>query len=156
MRRAEALIERGDLEGAPINSVELALALYKDHPNLEGRIPRSLTTKGLWSVGVRRAGPPEVGDMLLFKPLKGTLEVAFVLEVVEGQALRAVAITRGAPRLIYAHLKLPHTRRLDGELINSYVRRATPSRSSSRSGSNELEGGGYLAGELLDEVRAIF
>ena len=155
--KADSLMSSGELEGAPLNSTELVLALYRSHPKLYGRVPSVITPKGLRSLGVRRAEAPQVGDLLIFKPLKDTLDVAVVLEVVKGQAVRAIALLRGAPRELKLHLKLPSARRLDDELINSYVRRAAQAQGGRAQGADEaLEPSGYLAGELLDEVRALF
>ena len=97
-----------------------------------------------------------MGDLLIFKPLKNTLDVAVVLEVVKGQAVRAIGLLRGAPRELKLHLKLPSARRLDDELINSYVRRAARVPGGGAQEGEVLEPSGYLAGELLDEVRALF
>lgn len=148
--QAARLVSAQDLGGAPINSTELLLALFRAHVSLKGRVPLSITPKGLRTLGVRRSGPPQRGDLLVFKELPNTLDVAVITEVQGAQALRAIGVLRGAPRALVLHLGQPDVRRVDGELINTYVRAARPDPSGA------LMEGGYLAGELLVDVRALF
>lgn len=148
--QAEKILNAQSLDGAPLNSTELLLALFRSHIRLKERVPLSITPRGLRTLGVRRFGIPQRGDLLVFKELPHTLDVAVILEVSGAQAIRAIAILREAPRTMLLHLGQPEIRRVDGEVINTYVREA-------RAGTQgELSEGGYLAGELLVDVRALF
>ena len=147
---AVKLIDAQSLGGAPINSTELVLALFRAHVSLKGRVPLSITPRGLRTLGVRRSGPPQRGDLLVFKELPNTLDVAVITEVRGAQAVKAVGILRGAPRALLIHLGQPDVRRVEGELVNTYVRGA------SLDETGAIAEGGYLAGELLVDVRALF
>jgi len=148
--QAERLIDSKGLDGAPISSTELILALYRSHLRLRDRVPLSITSRGLRGLGLRRSGVPRRGDLLIFKDSPHTLDAAVILEVKGSQAIKAVGVLRGAPRVIYLHLSQRDLRRVEGEVINSYVRAAA------EGPNGELLQGGYLAGELLVDVRALF
>ena len=153
-RRGAALMAAG-AEGAESaagvsSSLALARALYSGDPALAERLQGALRVSDLRGAGVRRGGRPQVGDLLVFRELPDSLDVAVVLEV-SGARLRAVGLLRGAPREVLVDLGEPSARRAGGELLNSYIRKARPA--PREEGAAECP---CLAGELLVDVRALF
>lgn len=141
---------QGPESGPPSSSLALARALYSGDPALAERLQGALRVSDLRGAGVRRGGRPQVGDLLVFRELPDSLDVAVVLEV-SGARLRAVGLLRGAPREVLVDLGEPSARRAGGELLNSYIRKARPA--PREEGAAECP---CLAGELLVDVRALF
>jgi len=151
-RRGEALLAPADAPGAPGGDpVGLARALYDADPALAHRLRGALRVEDLRGAGVRRGGRPQVGDLLVFRPLPETLEVAVVIAA-RGARLRAVGLLRGAPREVVVDLDAPAVRRDGAEVRNTYIRKAHPSPAA---GADAAECP-CLAGELLVDVRALF
>ena len=155
-RRGEALIAEGE-RGEPAtptaahaSALALTRAVYDADPALAERLRGALSADDLRGAGVRRGGRPRVGDLLVFRQHPDSLDLAVVLEV-RGARLRAVGLLRGAAREVRLDLDAPSTRRIDGEVVNTYLRKARPAEGD--------EGGAEcpcLAGELLVDVRALF
>ena len=83
------------------------------------------------------------GDLLFFHSVKGVPSYAIISKSHRSKGLEGITVTRGKIRYIRIDPARPHTRRRNGRIINSFLRIAA---------ANDRTGG-YLAGELIREVR---
>ena len=147
-KHAQEFIAAGELpDQAPLRSVELIRAIFLSHPELRPYLPSPLTLGELQAQSLRRPGRGYVGDLIIFKRLPNTLEIALVTEVMSSTRYRAVGILLGSVKQIELDLAAPSARRREGEVINTVIRRI-----KERDKPPHL----YLAGELFVEFRSLF
>ena len=148
-REANQIIKQGHLgTNVPLTEVALIRNLLRAASTLRDRAPALHTPGELRSAGRVRQSLPEVGDLLIFKELPSVPSVAMVIRRYTQRRFDAITITRGAPRRIMVDMDHPTLRRsADGKIINTYLRKIL---------RDDEDHEGYLAGSLVEEVRAIF
>ena len=130
-----------------LTPAELVYELYQGVKALKYRVPPNLSDIAVRRLGVRRIGGAKVGDLAIFKTQSHTPSVGVITEVIASGRYRAIVSLRGALRWITIDLNRPHIRRIDHQIINSFIRKIDES---------DQPPYFYLAGELLEEFRATF
>ena len=105
-------------------------------PELENVSIRAETA----SVPIRET---EVGDIVFFHRAHSIPQHAVIVQKAKGSGFVGVTIVRGKIRKIVVDPSRPYTRRRHGKVSNSFLRIKRPTD----------KGNGYLAGELIREVR---
>ena len=141
-------------EGGPLTTprpqteLELVRALYRASPLLNMRVPAQLTLIKARSLGVQRVGGGMIGDLIVFRPLSHAINLAVIYEHMGGQKYKALAFIRGGVRSIFIDLAHPNARRVNGTLVNSFIR----SIHSAQAQPPHF----YLAGESVQSLRALY
>ncbi len=147
-RRAQELIAAKHLpDRAPMTSLELVRAMFREHSLLKNRLPSPLTPGELRAMSIRRPGKGEVGDLVYFRELSRTLDYAIVYEVISKTRYRAIGLLLGEVRRIELDLSSPQTRRVGDQVINTIIRPIKETDSPPHL---------YLSGALFDEFRRLF
>lgn len=142
-RRLDALISKRKIEGR--KATELALLRAAFDGTGYARDAQSVRKIGALRRAGRRVSAPRTGDLLLFRTAGNTPGLAITRRV-RGTVIEAVAITRGAARLIRLDLRRPTVRRASGRIVNTFLR-------TIRAGDRPRTA--YLAGQLLNQVRDV-
>ncbi len=93
-----------------------------------------------------RRGRPRPADLVFFAGVDFGPRVGLVTRVLRGGVVEAMFIARGAVRRIRFDVRRPDERRVDGNIVNTFVR---PKR------RDDPPGTAYLAGQLVDSVRTL-
>jgi hypothetical protein len=93
-----------------------------------------------------RRGRPRPADLVFFAGADFGPRVGVVTRVLRGGVVEAAFIARGAVRRIRFDVRRADQRRVDGGIVNTFVR---PKR------KDDPPGTAYLAGQLVDSVRTL-
>ncbi len=107
--------------------------------------PENRSIEELKNLGRARQGTPKLGDLIFFEA-GGQAPQVGVFRRAQGQTYEVLAVTRGAARIVYVDLTHPHERRVNGRIVNSFLR--APKRQDSSKTA-------YLAGGLFRGARTL-
>jgi hypothetical protein len=142
-RRLKDIEGERRLYGQPVTDLALLKAAYN---GISGIAPVTSLTTLRSRTEPRRDGGVQPGDLLFFGGDRHVPSVAVVHRVIGRRTIEAAAVTRGAIRFIRVSPLDPHTRRRGGTVVNTFLRPKFP---------NDPAGTQHLAGQLLEDVRAL-
>lgn len=133
-------------EHSLVNSLTLLQHIYAQVPTLKHRLDGT-QDEGLAYLGVKRVGLPKAGDILIFRSLPHSLRFAMISKVHTDSSYQALSIMGHKIVILQVNVAQPHQRYHNKRIINSFVRKITPQDQAPFL---------YLAGESIQEIRALF
>jgi hypothetical protein len=129
-----------------VNALTLLQHIYAQVPTLKHRLDVT-QNEDLAYLGVKRVGFPKIGDILIFRSLPHSLRFAMVSKVHTESSYQALSIMGHKLFILQVNVARPHQRYYNEHIINSFVRKVTPQDQAPFL---------YLAGESIQEIRALF
>ena len=138
-----ALKGRRSLGHHPRTGLGLVKRVFERY-SLPSRPHAATNLDNLWRRTTEIDGDAAAGDLLFFTGTHGTPQLGIARRVLKGGVIEYAAFHRGQIQFLRCHPDHPNTRRRDGAVMNSFVRKKRP---------GDARGTHYLSGQYLIAVR---